>query len=169
LQDEIKRIFEEEARRQNGETDDTKRALNIKLSSTFTENKGKFPMPVERGVVIEKFGVHPHPLQKSVTTNNKGINISVTGESNVNAIFEGEVTKIFFFKGLGSNVMIRHGSYISVYSNLSKVSVKVGQKVKTLDKIGVVSPKENTSSSQLHFELWHETTPQNPELWLKQF
>ncbi|MFI3261755.1 MAG: peptidoglycan DD-metalloendopeptidase family protein [Rikenellaceae bacterium] len=168
LQDEIKKIIEEEARKHRGETDEKKRALNVKLSSTFTENKGKFPMPVERGVIIEKFGVHAHSLQKSVTINNKGVNISVTGNSNVHTIFEGEVTKIFFFKGLGNNVMIRHGNYISVYSNLSKVSVKVGQKVKTLDKIGVISPKEGASSSQLHFELWHETTPQNPELWLKQ-
>lgn len=167
LQDEIKRIIEEETRKNKGEKDDAKRAQNVILSSVFTENKGKFPMPVERGVIIEKFGMHAHPLQSSVKVYNKGVNISVVGSANVFSIYEGEVTKIFFFKGLGNNVMIRHGDYISVYSNLSKVNVSVGQKVKTLTKIGAISPKEDSYNSQLHFELWHETTPQNPELWLK--
>lgn len=167
LQDEIKRIIEEEASKHRGEKDEKKILINEKLSTKFAENKGKLPNPMAGGVVIEKFGSHPHPLQKGIIVNNKGVNISVVGSAKVCSIFDGVVTKIFFFSGLGNNVMVRHGNYISVYSNLSKVTVKVGDKVKTLEQIGEIVPTSNSSSSALHFELWNETTPQNPELWLK--
>lgn len=166
LQDEIKRIIEEEVKKTKNETNKVEIKINTKLSSEFAKNKGKLPAPISQGIVVSKFGTHAHPLQKGVTINNKGINISVHGNSSVRSIFNGKVTKVFFFQGLGNNVMIRHGSYISVYSNLSKVSVKMGEEVKTSQQIGEIKPQNGSTNSSLHFELWKETTPQNPEIWI---
>lgn len=162
LQDKIQEIIEEETRRQQGKSSATKE-IDIKLSNNFADNQGKFPAPVS-GVVTSGFGMQPHPTQKSVKVKNNGINIT-TSQNSVKSIFEGEVVKIFFFQGLNSSIMVRHGNYISVYSNLTDVNVKVGDNIKTGQKLGSVS--KNEDGLVLHFELWKETTPLNPELWLK--
>lgn len=166
MQEAIQRIIEEEASKKEGYTPVQKEDL-LKLSNIFEENKGKFPKPVPNGAIIERFGIHAHPLQKGITINNKGINILVDKSSNIHSIYDGVVTKVFFFTGLGNSVMIRHGNYISVYSNLTNVEVKTGQKVTTNQRIGQIIPSSTKESMIIHFELWNETTPLNPELWIK--
>lgn len=166
LQDEIKRIIEEESRKNSSTISSSDREKQVVLSGKFADNKGKLPKPIKNGVVIEKFGIHPHPLQKGITVNNKGVNISASGSADVYSIFEGEVTKVFFFQGLGNSIMVRHGDYISVYSNLSKVNVKTGNKVSTGQRIGTITPSDNSSNSMLHFEIWLNISPENPEVWI---
>lgn len=142
------------------------KADNIKLSSEFQNNKGKLPWPVSGGVVIEKFGQHYHPLFKSVKMPfNNGINISTTAGSTVKAVFNGTVKQVIAIPGYNQCVLIQHGNYFTFYCKLAKVDVKAGQKVATGESIGTLSSSENTST--LHFELWQNTTKQNPELWLR--
>lgn len=162
LQDKIQEIIEEEARRQQGKSSATKE-IDLKLSNNFADNKGKFPAPVS-GVVTSGFGMQPHPTQKNVKVKNNGINIT-TSQSSVKSIFEGEVVKVFFFQGLNSSIMVRHGNYISVYSNLTDVTVKVGDSIKTGQKLG--SMTKSDGDLVFHFELWKETTPLDPEQWIK--
>ncbi|MEG1934708.1 MAG: peptidoglycan DD-metalloendopeptidase family protein, partial [Rikenellaceae bacterium] len=162
LQDKIQKIIEEEALRQQGKSTANKE-IDLKLSNNFADNKGKFPAPV-LGVVTSGFGMQPHPTQKNVKVKNNGINIT-TSQNTVKSIFEGEVVKIFFFQGLNSSIMVRHGNYISVYSNLTDVDVKVGDTIKTGQKLG--SMTKGDTDLVFHFELWKETTPLDPEQWLK--
>ncbi len=168
LESKIQEIIAEEARKMKKENSASKEvaALSIKLTGDFTSNKGKLPMPLVGGVVVEPFGTHPHPTQPNLSVNNKGVNIASEPGSRVIAIFKGKVTKILFFKGLGNCVMVRHGSYISVYSNLDKVDVKVGQSVDTGQKLGSVAGASGDMGGVLHFELWKETTVVNPQSWI---
>ena len=144
----------------------TAKADNIKLSSEFQNNKGKLPWPVSKGVVIEKFGQHYHPLFKGVKMPfNNGINISTSAGNQVECVFNGVVKQVIAIPGYNQCVLVQHGSYFTFYCKLAKVTVKAGDKVATGQTIGTLSSSENTST--LHFELWHNTTKQDPELWLR--
>ena len=137
------------------------------LSGNFEKNQGRLPWPVLKGIVVGHFGIHPHPVLKHVTTNNKGIYIQCPKGSQARAVFEGEVTQVFTIAGSNKTVIIKHGMYRTVYSNLSKVTVKVGQKVKTKDNIGTIySDPEDGDKTELYFQVWKDRNIHNPENWL---
>ena len=141
-------------------------SANTKLSGSFSLNKGKLPFPVAQGVVVEKFGVHPHPTLKNVTLPfNNGINISTRPGSSVRVVFDGIVKQIVAIPGYNQCVLVQHGQYFTFYCKLAKVDVKVGAKLSTGDAIGTLESSGSTAT--LHFELWNGTSKQNPELWLK--
>lgn len=142
------------------------KADNVKLSADFQSNKGKLPWPVRNGVIIEKFGQHYHPVLKGVKLPfNNGINISTDAGSRVTSVFNGVVKQVIAIPGYNQCVLVQHGSYFTFYCKLATVAVKAGDKVSTGQEIGSLSSSENTST--LHFELWYNTTKQNPELWLR--
>ena len=137
-----------------------------KLSGSFAMNRGKLPYPVEHGVVIEKFGEHPHPTLKNVKLPfNNGINISTKPGSKVSVIYDGVVKQVIAIPGYNQCILVQHGQYFTFYCKLSEVAVKVGDKVSTGDLLG--SLERQGSTATLHFELWNGTAKQNPELWLK--
>lgn len=137
-------------------------------SQNFVNNKGKLPWPVERGVITSRFGKHAHEIVKTATVENNGIDISTTKSADMRAIFKGKVTSIMIIPGAGKVVMISHGAYRTVYSNLQEVYVQKGDEVSTKEKIGVLLPKG--SISEAHFEIWKIAssglTKQNPEYWI---
>ncbi len=134
------------------------------LSGSFESNKGKLPMPITGPyVIVGRYG--QYAVTKNVRLDNKGIDIRGKEGAKARAVFDGEVSAIFKYNGL-SNVLIRHGNYISVYCNLSTVSVAKGSKVKTNQEIGVVE-KDASGNPVLHFQLRKETTKLNPEVWLR--
>jgi murein hydrolase activator len=137
------------------------------ISSEFAGNKGKLPWPCERGIITEQFGEHPHPVLKNIKVNLNGIRILTESKSFARSVFNGKVTKIMNVPQFNNVVIVRHGDYLTVYSNLSEVLVNVGDNVSTKQNIGVIynDPSENTA--KLHFEIWKDTTPVNPELWIK--
>lgn len=141
-------------------------ASNTKLSGSFSLNKGKLPFPVAQGVVVEQFGIHPHPTLKNVKLPfNNGINISTKPGSGVKAVFDGVVKQVIAIPGYNQCVLVQHGQYFTFYCKLAKVTVKVGDKVSTGETLGNL--ESGGSTATLHFELWNGTTKQNPELWLK--
>ena len=141
-------------------------AANTKLSGSFSLNKGKLPFPVAQGVIVEQFGVHPHPTLKNVKLPfNNGINISTKPGSAVKAVFDGVVKQVIAIPGYNQCVLVQHGQYFTFYCKLAKVEVKVGDKVSTGKAIGNL--ESGGSTATLHFELWNGTNKQNPELWLK--
>lgn len=139
--------------------------VDYKLSGEFESNKGKLPWPAD-GPVVEKFGRHGHPVYTSlVMPFNNGIGISLLEGSEVSAVFDGEVKRVIVMPGYNKCVLIQHGGYFTFYCKLSEVSVKAGDKVKTGQVIGKVDTIDN--QTRLHFQVWKEKTPQDPESWLR--
>lgn len=135
------------------------------LSGVFESNRGKLPMPITGAyAVVSHFGQYNVAGLKNVQLDNKGIDIKGSKGACARAIFDGEVSAVFQFGGT-TGVLVRHGSYISVYCNLSSVSVKRGQKLKTQEQIGTVAT-DSSGNTVLHFQLRKEKTKLNPERWL---
>lgn len=137
----------------------------IALSTTFEDNKSKFPWPVS-GFVSQKFGRQNHPVMKGIILHNDGINIQTAQDELVKSIFDGEVTSIAFIPGLGNTIIINHGGYFSVYTPLKQVFVKIGQKVNTNQEIGQVL-SNGDGLSELRFQIRKNTVPLDPQLWLR--
>ncbi len=136
------------------------------LASDFESNKGNLPWPVEKGSIVTPFGPYSHAEISSVQIPNDGINIITEKGSSVRAVFKGTVSGVASI-GESKVVIIRHGNYLSVYSNLSEVNVSKGSTVNTKQIIGKVFTEPGDNSSELHFEIRKETTPLNPSLWIK--
>ena len=166
LQREIEKVIAEELAKAN------KKGPNVfqltpeekKLADNFASNKKKLPWPTERGVVTGSFGENPHPVLKGIMVRNDGIDISTTDGSYIRSVFDGVVTRVFVIPGAHTTVIIRHGNYLSVYSNLSEVFVKQGDKVKTKQSIGKIFTDED--KSVLQFQIWKENVKLNPQDWL---
>lgn len=165
-QQTLQKIIDEETRKTKRKMTDAERRAVTALNGKFDQNKGKMLMPVNGGVIIERFGKHPHPTEKHVTVVNKGVNIAAPKGSEVYAVFEGEVARVMFISGLNNCVMLRHGDYFTIYSNLATVSVKAGDRVGTNTRLGTISAGDNPEEYQLHFEVWFHTINQDPEGWL---
>jgi len=123
---------------------------------------------VEKGFISGFFGTHQHPVYEHVTVNNKGIYIQTTAGSEARAVFDGEVSSCIV---LGSTyaVIVQHGNYRTVYSNLKSLKVKQGDKVKAKDKLGtILSNTDEDNKTELYFQIYKDRTLQNPSLWLAQ-
>ncbi|HNX42938.1 MAG TPA: peptidoglycan DD-metalloendopeptidase family protein [Bacteroidales bacterium] len=138
----------------------------ISLSKDFAGNRGKLPWPVDRGVIAVSYGEHAHPEFKNIKIRNNGIDIVTTAESRAKAVFPGVVSSVISIVNLNYVVIIRHGDYLTVYSNLKSISVKKGDKVKIKQDLGSIFTDPEENKTMLHFELWHGTSVQNPESWL---
>ena len=138
------------------------------LSGSFEKNKGKLPFPLSgRYMIVGHFGQQQHQELKYVKINNNGIDLQTTPGTSARAVFDGVVTKVFVMPGYNSSVIVRHGNYLTIYSNLSEVYVKPGQKLSIRQPIGkIYSDPEEGNRTVLHFQLWKETTKLNPEPWL---
>jgi len=136
-------------------------------SKKFAQQKGKLMWPIYQGKIIGSYGQHQHPLFKDVQTNNNGIDIQGQYNSVVRNIHEGQVVSIFTIPGYQNAVMVKHGDYYTTYSNVAKVYVKQGQKLKPGGQIGTIGRDSNTGGHLLHFEIWHNKYKENPALWLK--
>ena len=139
-----------------------------KLSDNFANNKGRLPYPVTgRHTIVGTFGEQQHQDLKYVRTNNSGIDIQTSPGADARAVFNGEVTRVFVVPGYNNSVIIRHGNYLTVYSNLSQVYVKAGDRVSTRQSIGkIFTDSEDGNATILHFQLWKEKTKLNPAPWL---
>ena len=138
------------------------------LSNNFANNKGKLPSPLTaRYTIVSSFGEHQHQELSHVRTNNNGIDVQTTAGAEARAVFKGVVSRVFVMPGFNNNVIIRHGNYLTVYSNLSQVYVKAGDAVDTRQTIGkVFTDTEKSNETILHFQIWKERTKLNPATWI---
>ncbi len=142
-------------------------AAETTLSGDFASNKGKLPWPVERGVLFSTFGEHAHPYLKGIKTRNDGIDIATDEGGEARAIFDGEVRSIISVPGTANYaILIKHGNYFTLYSNIVKAIVQPGQKVKARQKLGRIYKDPSDQSTKLQFQLWKNTTKMNPIDWL---
>ncbi len=136
------------------------------ISSEFQGNRGQLPWPVKDGVITGRFGRQPHPTIPNIEIVNNGIDIQTDKGAQVRSVFEGTVVGTQFIPGFDYMVILQHGSYYTVYSNLEEVSVKKGDKVAIKQGLGRVSTDAKTNTSEVHFEIWKEKTRLNPQEWV---
>ena len=138
------------------------------VAGGFEKNKGKLPWPVEKGYISGKFGKQQHPVYEHVVTDNKGIYIQTTAGMQARAIYKGEVTSCFLV-GNTYAVIVQHGNYRSVYSNLSKLNVKQGDKIETKQTLGTIySDPEQDNKTELYFQIYQDRNILNPASWICQ-
>jgi septal ring factor EnvC (AmiA/AmiB activator) len=137
-----------------------------KLSNNFSGNKGSLPWPVESGTISSSFGEHPHPTLKGVMVKNDGVDIESQKGSFARSVFQGEVSGTIEIPGSGSAVIIRHGEYISVYSNLKEIFVKKGDLITTKQKIGIIADNDEGTQSEINLQIWKGFSKLDPEGWL---
>lgn len=138
----------------------------LKLSENFAGNKGKLPWPTERGIISGTFGEHQHPVLPRVKVKNNGVDILTSEGEFARAVFNGEVTRVISVPNFNNVVIIRHGEYLTVYSNLDEVLVTKGQQVTTKQKIGRVYTNKSENKTEMHFEIWKAKDLMNPSHWL---
>ncbi|MEM7161473.1 MAG: peptidoglycan DD-metalloendopeptidase family protein [Bacteroidota bacterium] len=165
---EIKRLIELEMKPKTDNPVFTLTPEEKLISGNFSKNKGHLPWPVERGVVTGKFGTYPHPELPGIVITNNGIDISTDKEALVRALFKGKVAGVINIPGAGQAVMLKHGDYWTVYSNLSKVFVSKGEVVETKESLGLLLT--DGANSKSHIEIWRNSssgmTKLDPQLWI---
>ena len=170
LNKEIQRILAEAVKQQqpssSSKSSSKKSApVDYKLAEEFSKNKGKLPWPAD-GPVVGRFGKQFHPVFKNLELPpNNGVDIATSKGADIKAVFKGLVKQVFVMPGYNQCVLISHGNYFTFYCKLKTVNVKAGDKVTTGEAIGKVDTING--DTQLHFEVWQNTKPQNPETWLR--
>lgn len=137
----------------------------VALSVSFEDNRSKFAWPAD-GFISQGFGRQNHPALKHVVIENDGVNIQTAQNEKVKSIFGGEVKMVAFLPSIGNSVIVAHGEYFTVYSGLKDVYVKKGQKITTGQEIGLLQVNSE-GVSELRFQIRKNTTPLNPQLWLR--
>lgn len=137
----------------------------LKLSNDFAGNKGKLPWPVDHGFISSSFGRHSHPVWKDVVVNNNGVDIDSQKGAKARAIFDGKVLRVIMVVDKYA-VLVQHGEYFTLYSNLQDVYVKAGDKVTTKQTLGVVQTDQNEGKTEVHLEIWKGSNKMNPENWI---
>lgn len=134
-------------------------------NSGFSKNRGALNWPVNNATITGRFGTHPHPSIKNVDVSNNGVDFTMTSPGEVECVYDGEVVGVTNIVGFKNMVIIKHGSYYSVYSKLDDVVVSKGQKIKRGQSIGVVSGKNDDNKYEMHFELWKDKSKLDPQRW----
>ena len=136
------------------------------LAGGFEANKGRLPWPIENGMISGHYGKQQHPVYSQVTIDNKGVYLQTTAGSKARAVYKGEVTSCFLVANTYA-VIIQHGNYRTVYSNLSKLNVKQGDKIDTKQIIGTIfTDPEQDQKTELYFQIYKDRNILNPELWI---
>jgi septal ring factor EnvC (AmiA/AmiB activator) len=166
VKEEMERIAREARERERNKLKEVTNAFETAtLSTSFEGNRSKFPWPVS-GFVSQKFGRQMHPVLKGIQIQNDGFNIQTKANEPVRVVFNGEVRRVAFIRGIGSTIIISHGDYYTVYSGLKDVFVKMGQKVSTGEEIArVLSSAEGIS--ELRFQIRKNIEALDPQEWLK--
>jgi septal ring factor EnvC (AmiA/AmiB activator) len=136
-----------------------------RLSSDFAGNKGRLPWPVEQGFISSTFGRHAHPVWKDVVVNNNGIDINTSNTSKARAIFNGNVLRVLMVVDKYA-VLLQHGEYFTLYSNLREVFVKAGDKVTTKQSLGVIQTDDSDGKTEVHLEVWKGSSKMDPQNWI---
>lgn len=136
------------------------------LAANFMNNKGKLPWPVLKGVVVKRYGKQRHPQLPNVTTFNSGVEIATETGSKARAVFNGEVLEIQQLKGANKAIYIQHGNYITVYNNLTDITVKKGDQISTKQEIGTIVTNAGSGKTILKFLIYQNTNRLNPADWV---
>jgi len=165
---QIQKIIDEAiAKTKNKNLPEFKLSEEAKLiSKKFAENKGKLPWPVDKGLVILKYGKQPHPIVKTTTIQSNGVRILTSDNQEVRSIFDGKVYSIIVSKNGSHAVLIQHGNFFSVYKNLSEIYIKKGDLIITKQALGKLSKNKSTGQTILNFSIFKDGSTENPSSWI---
>lgn len=136
------------------------------ISANFSDNKGRLPWPLSKGVIVQRYGnYNPEGLSK-VSLHSNGLDFVTNSGENARAVFNGQVIGVYALPGYNTGVIIKHGNYFSFYANLEEVYVKKGQNVTINQNLGKIFTDTEKNKTLLHFEIYEDKTVVNPELWL---
>ena len=135
---------------------------DAELTKAFRNEKGKLSKPVS-GQIVGKFGIRVHREANNTKTESPGIDIKTTANSSVYSVFDGTVIRVFYKPEFQNIVLVKHGEYFTLYSNLKSTFVKKGEVVEKGDILGKVGTKNG--KTELHFQIWENGTKLNPEKW----
>lgn len=176
LNKEIERIIAEEIRKAREAGGDRSKAKpgdyfeltpeELALSNDFAGNQGKLPWPLERGVIAGSFGEQDHPVLKGIKTKSNGVDIVTAPGAQARSVFKGKVSRVMNVPRFNTVIIIRHGEFLTVYSNLDEVLVKAGDQVDTKQVLGRIHTQIAEGKTELHFEIWKGKTVMDPALWL---
>tara|TARA_A100001011_G_scaffold393634_1_gene483950 strand:- start:18459 stop:19676 length:1218 start_codon:yes stop_codon:yes gene_type:complete len=138
------------------------------IANNFIANKGRLPWPLEKGVIIQRFGRQKHPVVKTTTIQSNGVVLATEPYAQVRAVFEGVVMSVIKIKGSNPSILIRHGNFITLYTNLAKLYVKKGDKIDSKQSIGEVFTNKKTGKTQLQFGIFNNVNALNPKEWIYQ-
>jgi septal ring factor EnvC (AmiA/AmiB activator) len=142
--------------------------ISESTEEAFSNYKGELPWPVNNGVIMNGFGEKPHPFLSNVTISNSGIDISTLANAQVKAVFDGKVVKVVKIPGINYSVLLKHGTYYTLYSNLKDLQVEKGDYVFAGDVLGRVDfDFQNEEQYYIKFQVWHKSHKLNPVAWLK--
>jgi len=136
------------------------------LSKDFSNNKSKLPRPVVRGHIVSGFGKHEHPLLKGVVIENNGVDIKTEAGAEARSVFGGTVVSVFFLPTTQNCVIVKHGEYFTVYSNIETVTVKPGQTLTTKQSLGKLHTDKSEELTKVHLEIWKGKDKMDPSQWL---
>jgi len=136
------------------------------LSTDFANNMGKLPWPVLRGHIVSQFGKHEHPVLKGVMVENNGVDIKTEAGAEARAVFGGTVVSVFYLPTTQNCIIVKHGQYFTVYSNIETVSVKTNDKVTIKQVLGKLHTDKNDDLTKVHIEIWNGKDKMDPETWL---
>ncbi len=162
LNKQIDQLIQEEIRKSSKKMSQEQQLV----AGGFEKNKGRLPWPTEQGYISGQFGVHPHPTLAHVTVNNRGVYIQTTAGANARAVYEGVVSAIFVSDGKNV-IIVQHGNYRTVYSNLTTLYVRQGDKVQTKQKLGkIYTDPDEDNKTEIFFQVRRDTDILDPTLWL---
>lgn len=136
------------------------------LSASFEKNMGKLPWPVLRGHIVSEFGVHEDPLLAGVKRNNNGIDIKTEPGADARSVFGGTVISVFYLPTIQNCIIVKHGEYFSVYSNIENASVKANDVITTKQTLGKLHTEKSEDLTKVHLEIWKGKEKMDPALWL---
>lgn len=136
-------------------------------TTDFRQLKGRLQWPVQRGVIIRHFGKQNHPIHKNLKVTNNGIDIRATLNNKVQAIARGKVVGVQYVPGFRNTLIVQHGDYYSVYSNLENVTVEKGAAVRSGQLLGLAGTDSQDDFLEMHLEIWKGKQRLNPAVWLK--
>ena len=140
--------------------------MDQELTSDFASNKGKLPWPVAKGTIVGAFGKHEHPTLKGVFIENNGLDIKAADGANGRSIFKGSVVSVFSLPTTQTCIIVKHGEYFTVYSNISVATVKANDNIITKQNLGILYTDKTESQTKVHIEIWRGKDKLNPAEWL---
>ena len=149
------------------EKESAAKKLSPTISYEFIKRKGQFNWPIQQGVIVRYFGNQPHPIHRKIVINNNGIDIKARSNPTVFSLHEGIVKAIQIVPGYKNTLILQHGDFYTVYSNLESVKVKKGEIVLAQQAIGIAAIPAQKEQAELHLEIWKGKQRLNPFSWLR--